>query len=59
MGKRGTLYLLATAVVVGLVSLALAISEPSLIGAWVSALGMTSLAVAQIVRLRELKKRGR
>jgi hypothetical protein len=56
MGKRGTSYLLAIAVVTALASLTLALLEPSLVGAWVIALGMSSLAVAQFSRLRDLKK---
>ena len=59
MGKRGTLLLLATAVVIGLASLRLAFLEPSRVGPWATAFGMSCVAVAQVIRLRELNKHGR
>lgn len=58
MGKRGTLILLAVALVVGLASFALALLEPSHVGPWATAFGMSCMAVAQVIRLRELNKRG-
>ncbi|WBB71220.1 hypothetical protein O7602_15770 [Micromonospora sp. WMMD1128] len=59
MGRKGTLILLAGAVVVGLVSLVMAMLDPSRVGSWATALGMACVASAQVLRLRELRKRGR
>jgi hypothetical protein len=58
MGKRGTLTLLGAAGVIGLASLALAFRDPSSFGAWGTAIAMACLALAQLIRLRDLNKRG-
>ncbi|MCZ7438102.1 hypothetical protein O7598_16955 [Micromonospora sp. WMMC241] len=57
--ERGTLILLVAAVAVGLASLVLALLDPSRIGSWATAVGMTFVAGAQVARLRELRKRDR
>jgi membrane associated rhomboid family serine protease len=58
MGKKGALTLLGASVVIGLASLALGFRDPSSFGAWGTAVGMACLAIAQIIRLRDLNKRG-
>ncbi|WFE39996.1 hypothetical protein [Micromonospora sp. WMMD998] len=59
MGRKGTLILLTLAVVVGLVSLVMALLAPSRFGFWLTTLGMACVAGAQVVRLRELRRHGR
>ncbi|MDG4824721.1 hypothetical protein O7635_22955 [Asanoa sp. WMMD1127] len=57
MGRKGTVVLLAVAAVAGLASLALGLLEPARVTPWAIAFAMSCLVLAQLMRLRELRKR--
>lgn len=53
MSRRLSLVLLVGAVVIGLGSLMLALGNPSMVSAWLTALAMACVAGAQMMNLRK------